>query len=221
MELDNFLGCGSYQPKEGSHLCNHRQCAIHLVYETAQINQERKICHARARFRRQCGLPIAERCDTHYPGCLLQQAALTTYETLLIQFWVLHIAVGRSPPPPPRRPRWLRYPTFEFKLPLNFCHGPSTLNLEHQELVDHVAPQDHNEKPELLCSFCRGIKAFKSVVALWSHLVHYHDSTPGSHTGSKVIVEKDRLLREVRRTAEVWRRYWAEHSDGGKSVIQR
>lgn len=71
-ELDNFLGCGPFQPMDASHLCHHDHCLIHLVYEAAHINLDRCRCRRRAVFLRQEGRPISEHCDQHSPPCLLQ-----------------------------------------------------------------------------------------------------------------------------------------------------
>lgn len=71
-ELDNFIGCGPYRPKDASHLCHHDDCVVHIAWEGAHINEERKDCCARARFIRGEGDPIPEHCDQHDPPCLMQ-----------------------------------------------------------------------------------------------------------------------------------------------------
>ena len=50
--LDQFLNCGPYKPKDGSHLCHHEHCIIHLIYESAAVNQERWDCCEKTRFLR-------------------------------------------------------------------------------------------------------------------------------------------------------------------------
>ncbi len=70
--LDNFLGCGPYKPMEASHLCHQEHCLLHVVYEPADINQDRKSCAAEARFARQSGEAIQKSCSRHDPPCLLQ-----------------------------------------------------------------------------------------------------------------------------------------------------
>lgn len=72
IELDNFLGCGPFQPKDASHLCHHEHCIIHLVYESAATNQDRNECCHEARFLRQEGKDIPEHCARHSPPCLMQ-----------------------------------------------------------------------------------------------------------------------------------------------------
>ena len=71
-ELDNFLGAGPYKPMHGSHLCHHDHCIIHLTYERGDINEDRKVCHRRARFLRQERRDVPEHCRRHKPPCLMQ-----------------------------------------------------------------------------------------------------------------------------------------------------
>jgi hypothetical protein len=217
-ELDNFLGSGPYKLMQGSHLCNQHLCIIHLVYETAEINNERKECHARARFLRSEGLDVPDHCDKHHPACLLQQAALTTFEMYLVQFSVWRAANGMSPITAPPTPRWHPYPTFEFGLPLSFCQPDSSMTLRPEHLVAHPESVSLEGKPDLTCAFCPRIKSFKSVIALWSHFVHqHHDSTHSRiRPSSKVVVATDRLLKRIRQTAALWSTYWQRFSDGGK-----
>jgi hypothetical protein len=76
--------------------------------------------------------------------------------------------------------------------------------VDPRALVPEVKREDY--RPELICAFCCEIKAFKSVAALWSHFVHWHNTAEGEvHT--KVIVSNDQLLEDVRRTANLWRTY--------------
>ncbi|KAH8791671.1 hypothetical protein BGZ57DRAFT_922836 [Hyaloscypha finlandica] len=215
-ELVNFLGNGPYKPKQGSHLCHHHLCLTHLVFESVEENEDRKECHARAKFLRQEGLPIPRYCTkhAHKRPCLMQHAALTTLEAFLIQFFVLLKAKGQASLATPPRPRWHPYPTFECQLPLTFC-DEAAVNLEPEDIVSEVIESTRVGKPELKCQFCSGIKAFKSIIALWSHFVHQHYKSENS-AWMKVVVEENLLLEEVRRTAGLWRTYWREHSDGGK-----
>jgi hypothetical protein len=69
-------------------------------------------------------------------------------------------------------------------------------------------------KPELSCIFCDRIKAFSSIIALWSHFVHQH-SKSSNRPYAKVILGQH-LLGEIRRTALLWREYWLHYSNGGK-----
>lgn len=71
-ELDNFIGMGPYRPKDASHLCHHDDCIVHIAWEGAHINADRKDCCARARFIRGEGDPVPEHCDQHDPPCLMQ-----------------------------------------------------------------------------------------------------------------------------------------------------
>ena len=71
-ELDNFLGAGPFKPMDASHLCHHDDCIIHITYEPAHINQDRKTCCMEAQSLRQQGLFIPEYCDKHDPPCLMQ-----------------------------------------------------------------------------------------------------------------------------------------------------
>ena len=71
-ELDNFIGMGPYRPKDASHLCHHDDCIVHIAWEGAHINEDRKDCCARARFMRGEGDPVPEHCDQHDPPCLMQ-----------------------------------------------------------------------------------------------------------------------------------------------------
>ncbi|KAE9373247.1 hypothetical protein N431DRAFT_557405 [Stipitochalara longipes BDJ] len=215
MELDNFLGCGPYKQRQGSHTCHHNLCGIHLVFESAEENEDRKQCHSRAKFLRQEGLPVPSQCTKHSPPCLMQHASLSTFETFLVQFSVLLTAKGQAPFAAPQRPRWHAYPTFEHQLPLSFPLIEPAVKLPEDEIDSQVVPESPTGKPELKCRFCLRIKAFKSIIALWSHLVHQHYRESSDNEWSRVIVDEQYLLEEVRRTAGLWLSYW-KHSDGGK-----
>ena len=43
IEPDNFLRCGPFKPMKGSHLCNHSLWIQHIVYKSAEENQDRKV----------------------------------------------------------------------------------------------------------------------------------------------------------------------------------
>jgi hypothetical protein len=203
---------------QGSHLCHHHLCLIHLFLEDALTNEDRKKCYLKAKFLRQENLFVPEHCTgtQHHPPCLIQHAALTTLEVFLIQFFVLLKAKGVTPLAALSRPRWHPYTTFEYQLPLTFCQVDSAVKLESEQMVNEVVPLSHIGRPELRCRFCSRIKAFKSIIALWSHLVHQHYKTTEEYTWSKVVIEEQYLLEEIRRTAGLWRSYWRDHSDGGK-----
>lgn len=66
------LGYGPYKPMDGSHLCHHEHCLIHLDYESAVINVDRWNCCLKARFLRQ---DRSEICDKYSPPCMMQHAA--------------------------------------------------------------------------------------------------------------------------------------------------
>ena len=76
VELDNFLGCGPFKPMDGSHLCHHEHCIVHLIYESADINLDRWDCCLEARFLRQDGRVVPEHCGKHSPPCLMQVSRL-------------------------------------------------------------------------------------------------------------------------------------------------
>jgi hypothetical protein len=200
---------------QGSHLCNHYLCIIHSIYETAEINAERKECHVYARFLRKAGLLVPLYCDKHTPACLLQHAALTEFETLLIQFFVWRTAHSIQHPTAPPTPRWHPYPTLEFELPLKFSRILPAKEFTMEDLV--VQPKPSNcGKPELKCRFCSRIKSFKSLIAFWGHLVHQHYDDSSNQVFDKTIIETTILLEDIRRTANLWRTYWKECSSGGK-----
>ena len=77
VELDNFLGCGPFKPMDGSHLCHHEHCIIHLTYESADTNLDRWDCCLEARFLRQEGRQVPEHCGKHSPPCLMQVSWLS------------------------------------------------------------------------------------------------------------------------------------------------
>jgi hypothetical protein len=60
---------------DASHLCYHEHCIVHVVYESADINQNRKDCLRRALFLRQERRFISERCEMHDPRCMMQVGA--------------------------------------------------------------------------------------------------------------------------------------------------
>ena len=72
VELDNFLGCGPFQPMDGSHLCHHEHCIVHLTYESAAVNLDRWDCCLEACFPRQDGRDVPEHCTKPSPLCLMQ-----------------------------------------------------------------------------------------------------------------------------------------------------
>lgn len=107
---------------------------------------------------------------------------------------MLRAARGLPHPPPPVRPRQHRFASFEHRLPLSYQPG-STVALRPGSLAG--APERGRvPKPTLQCAFCRGVKAFASVVGYWGHLVYAH---PGE--------EEEDCLAEVRKAALAWKEY--------------
>ena len=47
---------------DGSHLCHHEHCIVHLTYESADTNLDRWNCCLEARFLRQEGRKVPEHC---------------------------------------------------------------------------------------------------------------------------------------------------------------
>lgn len=91
------------------------------------------------------------------------------------------------------------------------------MNLAAKDIASEITHSAHAGKPELRCKFCPRVKAFKSIIALWSHFVHqHHKSSTEEHIWSKVVIDERYLLQEICRTAGLWRSYWNEYSDGGK-----
>ena len=72
LEHDNFLGCGPFKPMDASHLCHHDHCILHVVYEPANLNQDRKECCKEARFLRSEGREVPDSCTRHAPPCMMQ-----------------------------------------------------------------------------------------------------------------------------------------------------
>ncbi|KAL8782339.1 MAG: hypothetical protein Q9213_005460 [Squamulea squamosa] len=202
VELDNFVGDGPYQQMEASHTCHHDACIIHITYEAAHINHDRKKCCLRARRLRQEGEDVPEHCDDHNSPCLLQHAALATNEVYSIQFDVLRQA-RRLPTDlnPFRRPRRHQFSTFEGYLPCRF-----TAVKVHPDDLEFDCPVSRRKscKPDLFCKFCKRIRAFDSLAGFWGHVVHKHDG-----------IEIPKRLEEIRRTATEWRIY-SEQQEGGK-----
>ncbi|KAI4237115.1 MAG: hypothetical protein LQ349_002098 [Xanthoria aureola] len=202
LEQDNFIGDGGFKPMDASHTCHHDTCIIHVTYEPTHINHDRKNCCGEARKLRQEGKDIPEHCEHHSPPCLLQHAALTTNEAFSIQFDVLRRARGISPDPTPlTRPRRHRWSTFEGYLP---CRYPAIKVDPDNLALDRPASRRIPGKPDLICMFCKKIKAFDSAAGYWGHLVHKHDG-----------IDTSNRLDEIRRTAAQWKVYF-DIQDGGK-----
>ena len=202
---------------DASHTCHQNCCIAHIAYEPTNTNHDRKACCELAARLRQEGKPIPEHCETHNPPCLLQvsiwkaldgqcssplmqHAALTTQEAYAIQFDVLRRARGIAPKPIDR-PRRHRFSSFESQLP---CRFPA-LKVESADLILERPAPTNPAKPQLLCIFCKRLKNLQTVTGLWGHIVHKHDG-----------IDVEGRLREIRRTARLWRTYWDENVDRGK-----
>lgn len=203
-DLDNFLGCGPFRPMDAFHLCHHDHCLVHITYEGADINQDRTNCCNEARILRHNGADIPEHCMSHSPPCLLQHAALTTFEVFRIQLFVLRSALGVEQPRPLPRPRYYKYPTHETQLPIKA--RLSAIKFDERDLATNPMTVKKYGKPDLICVFCTCLKAFSSIINLWSHYIRQHDA-----------VSNDERLAEVKRTAALWDTYWTDHSEGGKN----
>jgi len=67
------------------------------------------------------------------------------------------------------------------------------VNIDPTNMVSRpVSVHSNPERPELICTFCKGIRSFVSVVGYWSHLVHKHEE-----------VEEEKRAQHVQRSASV------------------
>ncbi|KAI4273745.1 MAG: hypothetical protein LQ337_004417 [Flavoplaca oasis] len=210
IDLDQLLECEGYPPMDASHLCHHEFCVVHLVYEPADVNQERNECQRRARFlrgekRQVLVLPYRLRsCHTDID----QRAAVTALEACYHQFAVLSKAYGFPPLPYINRPRRYPFPTIEAHLPNQF----SSISLDEARLVsktllEESAAGGKQYRPDLTCNFCvaTNLKTYATIVGLWAHIINVHQDVDNS----------DRF-EEIRRCAGLWYNYWQLHSKGGK-----
>ncbi|KAK8122533.1 hypothetical protein PG984_011203 [Apiospora sp. TS-2023a] len=82
----------------GSHLCHHRFCLIHVVWESSLINMDRKNCYIYALESRRYGQGLPVHCARHpKKPCLLQIAQLTLDECISIQVNRLRASRGLAP----------------------------------------------------------------------------------------------------------------------------
>ena len=57
---------------DASYTCYYNSCIVHIVFDPANINHDRKeCCETAIRLRRE-GKPIPEHCEKYNPPCLLQ-----------------------------------------------------------------------------------------------------------------------------------------------------
>jgi hypothetical protein len=162
VEFDNFISCSPFQPMEGSHLCHQAFCINpnHLVYEAVWLNTDCKCCHAVAHMLRQNSLAVPVYCTEYCLPCLLQHAALTPYEAILIQLAVVAEARGRLPP---EQCSSIDHPyrTFESRLPLSF--PVCAVVLDRIYLATSLAGGAGVERLTFRCRFCIPARLFLSL----------------------------------------------------------
>ena len=111
--------------------------------------------------------------------------------------------------PPPVRPRRHRFPTLEYKLPLQFCTD-STVCLDPANIITTPAPVDHedNPRPKLICPCCRPHLMTKTTITgYWGHIFYAH-----------MDIDNNTRLAEIRRSGLIWEEYLKRsHSHKGKS----
>ena len=72
IDLDYFLEGKEFALIDASYLCYYKHCVVHLIYEKANVNQDRNNCQRRARFLRAKRKPILEECSKHNPLYIIQ-----------------------------------------------------------------------------------------------------------------------------------------------------
>ncbi|KAL8668261.1 MAG: hypothetical protein Q9202_000239 [Teloschistes flavicans] len=190
---------------DASHLCHQEHCLVHIVYEAADLNQDRRECAAGARAARLDSTDIPAECSKHSPPCLLQHAALTMAEVYLIQFSILSVATGLSLPLSTQRPSSHLYPTFEAQLPLVCKLSHQAVKYNREDLLANGPTEDTWDRPDLICKYCSRVKAYMTITGLWAHIFYKHAE-----------VDRADRLEEIRRTAALWSIYWQENApDGG------
>jgi len=127
-------------------------------------------------------------------------------EVYHIQFDILRKATDFDLGLVPARPAAHPYPTFESHLPLTWTQSQPAIVVDPMDYAPGSQPTTTN-RPDLVCQFCPRIKAFATIVGLWSHLFHKHGD-----------IDQSSRLKEIKRTAALWRVYWIKHSDGGKGA---
>lgn len=155
------------------------------------------VCQDEARQTRRNNQGVPWGCSRHSPPCMLQLAALTTFEAIQIQRSVFYRGAEESRAP---RPRQHRYPTFETRLPVSYAtHGTRTdpaQTAPHSDVVG--SGPGRLPKPDLCCPFCASTRrAFNSVVGLWAHIAQGHDEEGDEERAAA-----------VRSSAGEWQGYW-------------
>jgi hypothetical protein len=146
LELGQEMELNSIISLEVEHLSIMKaHSLIHLVYDYWKTNRDRENCRRLATRLRLNGDDVPVECEQHEPVYLLQHAALTPYESCLIQFSILRKAHGLPPLPPPMRPLNHPYPTFEYEVPLSMQFVEGGPFLDEDDLVEQRIVEIYNE----------------------------------------------------------------------------
>ena len=210
--LDNFIGSGAFQQMDASHTCHQSCCIRHITYESHFMNEDRKRCHMLAKQLRRAGMEVPIHCDQHNPPCLMQQAALSTVETYLIQFSVYRTAKGLPSLHSLPKPVDHRFKTFETRLPIQFARPVQGIVLFAADITPQlVVTNDSADDLKRACQLCDRIKTCNSFIGFCTHIWRQH----------KQSLEDDRC-REIRRFAQYWREYWQrfpKRATGGDKTL--
>jgi hypothetical protein len=193
IELDNFLGSGPFEPREGSHLCHQGYCINpnHITLEEATVNRDREQCQSLAHHLRTQGHAVPAACNKHQPRCLLHLASLAPFEAFHVQLAVVAQARRLEPPPVPACPGH-PYPTLECRLPLSF--PGSTVALDPCDIAQPLAARrPSSDRLVLYCPFCTAIRPFLSLTGFWGHLRDRHQ-----------LVPQQERLAEIVRSGRAW-----------------
>ena len=87
MQVDRYFDCDHYKSMNASHLCHHKHCIVHVIYEATHMNQERNECCDFARFLRQVERSVSEHCTRHNSSCMMQVSLISS--TILNLHWSL------------------------------------------------------------------------------------------------------------------------------------
>lgn len=195
--LQDFLPPAQPSRMHGSHLCHHGLCIVpsHIVYEDRTTNLGRYSCASAAVALRSYVTPVPQYClnENHEPRCLLQLAALTSYEAFATQFNVLRIAKDLPALPPLPRPSHHphRLPTF-FQGPAPSAEFPD-VGVQYQDVVrlpnDRPGPKARGFRWS--CTFCPNHRSFSKITSFWAHVRTQHEDT-----------RRAEVLGEVRRSAQ-------------------
>lgn len=92
----------------------------------------------------------------------MKHAVLTTFEAYCVQNDVLRMAIGDEQPARLPKSRYYKYPTFETRLPTRF----SAIKVDPSEVVSERKSLKEEGKPDLICSLCAGLNAYKGPINL-------------------------------------------------------